>query len=419
MGIRYNSGLFSELQNPSIFTPRDQDGADVLNGVFSLPLPGELPQFDGGNPPAGAHASGLAGISRGKPLGEFIAGPENHVAVAAVLSVLAPASIDSSTNNSATGNSTTAANPPALQPLVFFGPSGTGKSHLAGGLACEFHRRYSQAAIVHVCAVDFARELADAIETQAVGELERRHRHAKLLIIEDLDHLAGKAAAQEYLALTLDVLSRRGALVVATCSLAPQEMPQLTAALRSRLSGGLVIGLALPGQAARSEIIRRLAATRQLAATDEGVQTLAAGMATGVRNLLGALAYLETQACQADADSGQPLLSKETAAAYLAMRMSKRAPSLPVIAARTAKYYSLRLSDVRGPARHRQVALARNVAIYLARQLTGQSLEKIGKYFGGRDHTTVLHACRRIAQLVEIDPAPRRAVEHLRETLAA
>ena len=207
---------------------------------------------------------------------------------------------------------------------------------------------------------------------------------------------------------------------MATCSLAPPQMPQLTAALRSRLSGGLVIGLALPGQAARTEIIRRLAAARRWTATDEGAQTLAAGMATGVRDLLGALTYLETQACQDNANPGQPpVLNKELASAYLAMRLSKRAPSLAVIAARTAKYYSLRLTDIRGPARHRQVALARNVAIYLARQLTGQSLEKIGKYFGGRDHTTVLHACRRVAQLVEIDPAPRRAVEDLRETLAA
>lgn len=382
----------------------------MLNGVYTLPLPGELPHSEGGT----THAF-PAGIGRGKPLGEFIAGPENHVAVAAVLSTL---SLRPIATRSTPANSSQPAR--VFQPLVFFGPAGTGKSHLAGGLACEFHRRNPQAAIMHFYATDFARELADAIDTQGIAEWEHKHRSARLLIIEDLDHLTGKAAAQEYLALTLDVLSQRGALVVATCSRSPLEMPQLSAALRNRLTGGLTIGLALPGQEARMEIIRRLAQSRQLATTDEGIQTLAAGMTASVRDLWGALAYLETEAAQGDNDSGgMPRLDKESAAAYLAMRFSKRAPSLASIAARTAKYYSLKLTDVRGPARHRQVALARNVAIYLARQLTGQSLERIGKYFGGRDHTTVLHACRRVARMVEIDPAPRRAVEHLRETLAA
>ncbi|MBL9125715.1 MAG: ATP-binding protein [Planctomycetaceae bacterium] len=385
----------------------------MTHGVFSLPLPGDRAAHSAGDP----RGDLPPGISRGRPLGEFISGPENEEAVAALCLLLARLADE---------------RPLPFQPLVLYGPAGTGKSHLAGGLACELRRRAPQARIVHVFAADFARELNAAIDVRSVAEWQQRQREARLLILEDLEHLAGKALAQEELCRTLDSLSRSGALVVLTSPVAPADLAQFSAALRSRLLGGLALGLKIPGTAARSEILRRLAATRNLAATDEATATLAEGLTASVRELAGALAYLEIAARQRDGREDSDMLAapeatgttptaigNDLAAAYLAMRSTRRAPSLHVIAVRTAKYYSLKLTDLRGPARHRQVALARSVAIYLARQLTTQSLERIGKYFGGRDHTTVLHASRRIAQLVEVDTEPRRAVEHLRELLAA
>lgn len=379
----------------------------MTHGVFSLPLPGDRAAHSAGDPLGDLPP----GISRGRPMGEFISGPENEEAVAALCLLLARLADE---------------RPLPFQPLVLYGPAGTGKSHLAGGLACELRHRAPQARIVHLFAADFARELNAAIDARSVAEWQQRQREARLLILEDLEHLAGKALAQEELCRTLDSLSRSGALVVLTSPVAPADLAQFSAALRSRLLGGLALGLKIPGTAARSEILRRLAAARNLAATAEATATLAEGLTASVRELAGALAYLEIAARQRDgraepaAMSAAPtVIENDLAAAYLAMRSTRRAPSLHVIAVRTAKYYSLKLTDLRGPARHRQVALARSVAIYLARQLTTQSLERIGKYFGGRDHTTVLHASRRIAQLVEVDTEPRRAVEHLRELLAA
>lgn len=360
----------------------------MLNGVLSLPLPGEVLRIDKAIP---------AGVSRGEPLHEFIAGPENELAVTAVLAALS----DSMT---------------AYNPLLLHGPSGTGKSHLAGGLACEFRRRDPQANIVHLFAADYARELSDAIETQAVREWDRRHRNADLLILEDLDFLSANASAQGHLARTLDVVLRRGGLVVVTSSGSPYDSPHLSAPLRSRLSGGLTVGLALPGLAARTEIIRRLAAERRMAATDEGARALAAGLATGVRDLMGALCSLAAQPEGAAGVSSQ--LNLERVVALLAARRTERAPGVAAIAARTAKYFSLRVAELRGPTRRRHVALARSVAIYLSREMTDQSLEKVGKYFGGRDHTTVLHAARRIVELLECDADTRRAVEQLREDLS-
>lgn len=384
----------------------------MSNGVYSIPLPGNLEPLEGVLP---------AGISRGGPLAEFVAGPENELAVTAILSAL-----ESSQR--------------FCSPLVLYGPSGVGKSHLAGGLACEWLRRFPQSAVVHLFAAEFARDLSEAVETQNVSEWERKLRGAALLILEDLDHLAAKPAAQEHLARTLDVLERRGALVVATSSVAPYEANHLSAALRSRLSGGLTVPLALPGLSARTEIVRRLAAERGLPLDDEGAAALAAGLATGVRDLQGALLFLAQaqRASAADASSansevgsatygtatqrfltlGSLTLGGEEVAAYLATRRNERSPSVAAVAGRTAKYFSLKLTELRGPSRHRNLALARNVAIYLARNLTGQSLEKIGKYFGGRDHTTALHACRRIAELAEVDPETRRAVVTLREALS-
>jgi chromosomal replication initiator protein len=366
----------------------------VFNGVLSIPLPGELHPEDAPLP---------AGLSHGRPLGEFIAGSENCLAVSGVMALASD-------------------NPPrpcGYNPLVLYGPPGTGKSHLAGALAIAHRRRDPQAKIVHLFAVDFSRELSDAIETQSIGEWELRHRQADLLIIEDLDHLAPRPAAQDQLARTFDAIAWRSGQVLVTSRVAPCEATHLTPALRSRLSGGLSIPLALPGLTARLEILRLLAAERDIRLTAEALQCLATSVGGGVRELLGSLVYLETAAGSAQS-SGDAIrtFGLEQVNAYLATLRVARVPTIAAIAARTAKYYSVRLADLRGPGRQKNLALARNVATYLARQLTGLSFERIGSYFGGRDHTTAIYACRKVSQLAAGDPDIRRTLSDLEQALA-
>jgi chromosomal replication initiator protein len=145
-----------------------------------------------------------------------------------------------------------------------------------------------------------------------------------------------------------------------------------------------------------------------------GLDRLARGISGGVRDLMGALTFLEAAASEHASEAlAEPVIER-----YLASRREATTPSLATIVVRTARYFALKPSTLRGPSRRRNVALARNVAIYLARSLTGQSFEKIGDYFGGRDHTTALHAYYRIAELGEVDPETQRAISELRSEMA-
>ena len=185
----------------------------------------------------------------------FFAGPENRLVEVAVRSV-----VEEQING--------------YNPLVFYGPSGTGKSHLAHGLAAAWKARDRRQRVVCTTAVDFARELADAIETQGVDEFRAKHRGAALLVVEDLGMLAtrksGKLNAQEELIHTLDALVAEDRWVVVTASAAPAALPGILPALQSRLTAGLLIPLAPPGVEARLAIFEQLAALRNIPLPEAG-----------------------------------------------------------------------------------------------------------------------------------------------------
>lgn len=369
----------------------------MFDGVFTIPIPGQFPADEPSLP---------AGVSRGGPLGEYLAGPENQLAVAAVLALL---SRHEKTQAWIGGGG----------PLVLSGPAGSGKSHLAGGLAYELRRRDPQIIVRSLLAAEYARELALAIDTQAVADWESRYRKCDVLIVEDLDHLTPKEAPQEHLARTIDVLLRRGALIVVTATNPPAGMAHLTAALRSRLRGGLVVALALPGVEARKQILERLAGQQQLTISSREIELLAAGIPGSVRDLAGALVYLRAAARNAQQDrGGRVVIGERETLNYLAGRRAAATPSLATIAGRTARHFGLRPSKLRGTARHKNLALARNMAMYLARHLTDCTFASIGEFFGGRDHTTAMHACQRIVHLAEVDPGVRRSLAALRAELS-
>jgi chromosomal replication initiator protein len=176
------------------------------------------------------------------------------------------------------------------------------------------------------------------------------------------------------------------------------------------LLGGLTVPLWPPGPEARLLVLQNLAAGQQVHLPRSVAQLLADGLSLTVPELRGALLQLDMQArAQGHA------IDLETAHRFLAGRAARRLPPLKDIAAATARYFSLKLSDLRGPSRRRALVTARGAAMYLARSLTQHSLNQIGEYFGGRDHTTVMHGCHKTASLVKIDPAIRRAIEELQQ----
>jgi chromosomal replication initiator protein len=351
----------------------------MANGVVTIPLPGQplsdvASRRDGGRAPSSL---------------EFFAGPENCLVEPAVLGVLGR-------------------RPSPFNPLLLCGPSGSGKSHLARGIAASWRTNYPHTRVVYTSAIDFAREMSDAFEAQSVEDFRTKFRSAGLAVFEDLGELASKPAAQEELICALDAIIQRGGQVLATAPAAPQEINGFAAALQARLAAGLCVPLALPSPDTRRAILERWSALRQLDLADSILKLLAEGVTGTVPELLGAMLQLEVPALQ----EGRAIDARQVRE-FLSRRDSALRPKLRDIAALTARHFSLRLNDLRGASRRRPIVVARDVAIYLCRQLTRESLSRIGDYFGGRDHTTVLHACRKTEEQVETDPAIQQAVDQL------
>jgi len=351
----------------------------VLNGVFSIPL-SPCPQASGAS----------AGPTRASE-GDFVAGAENWLLQRAIVSVL----------------ESTAA---IYNPLVLYGPSGCGKTHVVRGLAQWWKANHPGASVVMLGGGEFAEHFASAVERQQMAMWRSQIRHASLLIIDDLGQLSARRTAQQELWHTLDVLWQQDALVVVTTRSLPHHMPTLLPALRSRLVGGLAVPIALPGEAVRRELLLRFAADRGMTLTDAAAAALAERLRVPAVGLLAALMEIEVGFGRTNIDVGE-------AHQYLAEHHHVEPPTLHNIASMTAKYFGLKVSDIKSPRRPQTVVASRGVAMYLARKLTGKSLEQIGAHFGGRDHTTVLHACRRTEKLIKEDLATREAVAALKRLL--
>jgi chromosomal replication initiator protein len=359
-----------------------------MDSVIAIPLPA---QAAGGEAPVGQHAAAV-------PPSPFVVGPENRLAAVAIRAVL--------------DNPIPRGPAAGYSPVVFYGPTGTGKSHVAVGLAEAYRARYPDRSVECLAAVDFARRLIDAIETQDIEPFRRRHREADLLVLEDVVRLAGKEAAERELISTLDAVEQAGRWVVVSATSAPGQWPRMLPRLQSRLAGGLTVPLAPPGPEARLVLLRQLAAERQIELGDAAARLLVNGLDLSVRELVGAVRGFEFQR-----ESGGGPIGTDAARQYLAERSGSRRPELGEIAAATARVFSLRITQLRGRSQSRAVVTARGVAMHLARQLTENSLQEIGRYFGGRDHSTVSHGCRTTKTLMKTDPSVRQAVQRVRDKL--
>jgi chromosomal replication initiator protein len=281
--------------------------------------------------------------------------------------------------------------------MVLYGPSGVGKTHLALAVVAHWKAQPDRSPVKYAVAIDFVRELAEAIETKTLDEFGVAYRRASLLVLEDLQHLAGKPAAQRELVQILDNLADDQARVLVTASRSPGMFDDLLPGLQSRV---------LPAPATRAIMLRRLAGARGMELSEPLIEFLAENISGAVPALDAALIELQIGGS----------VSIEAARHWLADRR-REDPTLREIALATARHFSLRLGDLRSAARQRNLVVARGVAMYLCRSLTRQSLEQIGGYFGGRDHTTVSHGCRRTEDLLQTEPAIGEAVVLLQSRL--
>ncbi len=291
--------------------------------------------------------------------------------------------------------------PRSLSPLYLHGPTGCGKSHLLASLLDRLGEE-------HTTLVSTGRELGRLL-TQTGGGLEPL-TSANVLVVENVATLP--ASASDGLASVLDRRSVRRAPVVVTALLGPALLTRHSARLRSRLAGGLVLQVPALGLESRVRFLCEQATRQGLHLDTEALAWLGQQVGGSFRQLLGVL----TRLADPSREPGSFSLAEVQARLAEAETISE-ALSVDRIAREVGRFYRVQPARLRGKSRQRAALVPRQVGMYLARLLTSQSLEAIGAYFGGRDHATVLHACRKVEQALELDPELAGAVRTLQTTL--
>jgi chromosomal replication initiator protein len=298
-------------------------------------------------------------------------------------------------------------------PVVFYGPNATGKTSLAITLATRWSRLTGAKPLLLTTGEAFAAEYQEAVVADDVEHFRRRHRRVRLLVIDELDALEGKPAAQEELMSSLDVLTSTGCPVIATISRLPSSMRGIRPGLASRLVAGLTIPLALPATAIQPDVIAMLLATYDPALSLEPFLTLLGriNQPLSVPQLHSWVSFASHQRKLLGVVELGPLRD------YLAALLAHEPPDLPTIAKAAARRFQVKLAELRGSTRQARVVRARGLAILLARRLTQLSLNSIGEYFGGRDHSTILHAARKIEEALPSDAELAVALLELQQEL--
>lgn len=307
-----------------------------------------------------------------------------------------------------------------FNPVVFHGPYGFGKTHLLNAMAWEAMRNAPDKKVVYLTAERFLSTFVRAVMDRQTAAFKEELRAADLLLIDDVHFIGGKQSSQEELFHTLTALMEDGRRVVFSADRPPAALDEVDARLRSHLSAGLVCGLEPADRQLRLGILERKmealgrSAGFQATARIEVMQFLADRFTDSVRELEGALNTLIARAGE-----DVRLLSLEEAQNILRphLRGQEKRVTVDDIQKAVAEHYSLRQADLLSERRNRAIARPRQAAMWLAKQLTTRSLPDIGRRFGGRDHTTVIHAVRRIEELKAEDATLARDLETLTRKL--
>jgi len=305
------------------------------------------------------------------------------------------------------------------QPVLLIGPPGCGRTrlslHLAAKLATELNLGGDYDAVRYVSATDFAREYAEAIAADDLPPLRDAFDEVPILVLDDLQQIAGKSAVQDELSLRIDRRIATGFPTIITSRRLPSETRGIRPQLSSRCVVGLTVPINYPGPDSRLAILRELAMVRGLEISDDLLGLLNAGL----RNDLS-VGSLESAIKQVDLYCRMHRCSVDVAAIQASINsVSGRSEiDLAKITRTVARVWGHRTKDLRSSSRKQSVVRARSLAMLLARQLTSNSLDKIGDYFGGRDHSTVLHAIRKTETLLDNDDDLSRMMQEVTEKLA-
>lgn len=304
----------------------------------------------------------------------------------------------------------------SYNPLFLYGGVGLGKTHLMHAVGNELLKNNPDAKIVYVHSERFVADMVKALQLNAINEFKRYYRSVDALLIDDIQFFANKDHSQEEFFHTFNVLLEGGQQMILTCDRFPKELHGLEERLKSRFGWGLTVAVEPPDLETRVAILKRKAHQVSVELSDEGAFFIAQRVRGNVRELEGALkrvvasAHFTKRAIDID-------LIRESLKDLLALQ--EKQVSLDNIQTVVAEYYKIKVADLKSKRRSRSVARPRQLAMALAKELTNHSLPEIGDRFGGRDHTTVLHACRKIVELQESNSDIRDDYKNLLRTLTS
>ncbi len=288
----------------------------------------------------------------------------------------------------------------AFNPLLLYGGTGLGKTHLMHAAGNLMRRNNPDCKVLYLRSEQFVGSMIDALRTKNMDEFKRRFRSVDALLIDDIQFFAGKNTTQEEFFHTFNALFDGKQQIILTCDRFPREVENLEPRLKSRLGWGLSVAIEPPDFETRAAILLSKAANKGVDLPEDVAFLIAKRMRSNVRDLEGALNTLIARS-HFGGRAIDVMFAQETLRDLLTVHA--QAISISNIQKVVVEYYQLRIADLLSKRRSRSVARPRQMAMALAKELTEHSLPEIGDAFGGRDHTTVLHACRTIKNLRETD----------------
>lgn len=324
--------------------------------------------------------------------GTYVVGPQNKMAYAAARAV---------------------AEKPAehYNPLFIYGDSGLGKTHLLYAIAHQVRSRQPDARIVYIKGDDFTNELVEAIRTGKNVEFRSKYRDADLLLMDDVQFIAGRKQTQEEFFHTFNTLYESKRQIVLTSDRSPKEMQLLDDRLQTRFEWGLLVDVQPPDFETRLAIVKNKAAQWGSVIDDDIAKYIAENVSSNVRQLEGAmnkiLAYRDLIGKEMDEESAN------RAVRDMLRKSNEYIPTAASIIDEVSRFFGIDEAVVKGPSRSREAVTARQAAMYLVRRMTNLSTPDIGREFGGRDHTTVLHALEQVETKLQNDPGFAQTIKDI------
>ncbi len=303
----------------------------------------------------------------------------------------------------------------AYNPLFIYGGVGLGKTHLMHAIGHYVLEHNPNAKVVYLSSEKFTNEFINSIRDNKAIEFRNKYRNVDVLLIDDIQFLAGKEQTQEEFFHTFNTLHEESKQIVISSDRPPKEIPTLEDRLRSRFEWGLITDITPPDLETRIAILRKKAKAEGLDIPNEVMLYIANQIDTNIRELEGALIRVVAYSSLINKDINASVAAEALKNLITASR--PKTLSILDIQRTVGEFFSIKLEDFKAKKRTKSVAFPRQVAMYLSRELTDHSLPKIGEEFGGRDHTTVIHAHEKISKLVETDSQLQSQIKEINEKL--